>query len=206
MRAMAVAKHLRAPVTIIAGEAEAIPPRDGSCRAAWLSTVIHHIADLSECAQELERVLQPGGPVLIRGSFANRQDEIPLFRFFPGALQIASTFPTVEATVTAFETAGFAGRQCGDCTSAKTRVWRVGETASLDTTSRFHSRPFARRGIRGGGLRDGQSGGEQRRGRAHWARPSRSPIELQGRRRRGSRRHRSIGATGTSRRGDCSRR
>jgi SAM-dependent methyltransferase len=33
---------------------------------------------------------------------------ISLFRFFPGAGRIAETFPTVEATVAAFATAGFA--------------------------------------------------------------------------------------------------
>jgi hypothetical protein len=31
-----------------------------------------------------------------------------LFRFYPGARQIAETLPTVEATVAAFATAGFA--------------------------------------------------------------------------------------------------
>jgi hypothetical protein len=60
------------------------------------------------CARELRRVLEPGGPVLIRSSFPGRHAQITLFRFFPGARQIAETFPTVEATVAAFAAAGFA--------------------------------------------------------------------------------------------------
>ena len=87
--------------------AERLPLRDGCCGGAWLSTVIHHLADLPGCARELRRVLRAGGPVLIRSSFPDRHQGISLFRFFPGAGRIADTFPTVEATVAAFEAAGF---------------------------------------------------------------------------------------------------
>ena len=68
--------------------------------------MIHHIGDLAGCARELRRVLEPGGPVLIRSSFPGRHAGISLFRFFPGARQIAETFPTVEATVAVFAAAG----------------------------------------------------------------------------------------------------
>ncbi len=107
MRKIAMAKELPARALALAGAAEAIPLRDASCCAAWLSTVIHHISDLPACATELRRVLPNGGVVLIRSSFPGRQDEIPLFHFFPGALRVASRFPTVEATVSAFQQAGF---------------------------------------------------------------------------------------------------
>jgi ubiquinone/menaquinone biosynthesis C-methylase UbiE len=104
------ARHARAHpgVAYVAGEGERLPLRDGCCAAAWLSTVIHHINDLAGCARELRRVLEPGGPVLIRSSFPGRHAGITLFRCFPGAGRIAETFPTVEATVAAFATAGFA--------------------------------------------------------------------------------------------------
>jgi ubiquinone/menaquinone biosynthesis C-methylase UbiE len=46
-------------VAYVGGEAERLPLRDDSCAAAWLSTVIHHVGDLSGCAQELRRVLEP---------------------------------------------------------------------------------------------------------------------------------------------------
>jgi len=89
------------------GRSEAIPVRTGSCGAAWLSTVIHHIEDLGAAASELRRVLEPGAPVLIRSSFPGRHDEILLFRFFAAAGRVASTFPTVDETVAAFVAAGF---------------------------------------------------------------------------------------------------
>jgi hypothetical protein len=73
-----------------------------------LSTVIHHFGDLASCPRELRRVLEPGGPVLIRSSFPGHHAGITLFRFFPGARKIAETFPTVQATVAAFATVGFA--------------------------------------------------------------------------------------------------
>jgi SAM-dependent methyltransferase len=107
MRTQARSKELPATVALVAGAGEAVPLRTASCRAAWLSTVIHHLADLRACAVELRRVLRTGGPVLIRSSFPGRQDEIPLFDFFPGARRVAETFPTVEQTERAFAAAGF---------------------------------------------------------------------------------------------------
>jgi ubiquinone/menaquinone biosynthesis C-methylase UbiE len=108
MRRHARQVRAHALVAYVGGEAERLPLRDDSCAAAWLSTVIHHIGDLHGCARELRRVLEPGGPVLIRSSFPGRHAGITLFRFFPGAGRIADAFPTVEATVAAFTPAGFA--------------------------------------------------------------------------------------------------
>jgi ubiquinone/menaquinone biosynthesis C-methylase UbiE len=108
MRRRARQAHAHRRVAYVGGEAERLPLRDASCATAWLSTVIHHIGDLAGCARELRRVLEPGGPVLIRSSFPGRHGGISLFRFFPGAGRIAETFPTIEATVAAFAAAGFA--------------------------------------------------------------------------------------------------
>ncbi len=107
MLAASTRKRLSVQAPVVAGDAQAIPLQKGTCEAAWLSTVIHHIPDLGSCATELQRVLSPGGLVLIRSSFPGRHDEIPLFRFFPGAQRIAMSFPTVETTVGTFERAGF---------------------------------------------------------------------------------------------------
>jgi ubiquinone/menaquinone biosynthesis C-methylase UbiE len=108
MRRQAIRTQAHPLVAYVGGEAERLPLRDHSCAVAWLSTVIHHLGDLAGCARELRRVLEPGGPVLIRSSFPGRHGGISLFRFFPGAGRIADTFPTVEATVAAFAAAGFA--------------------------------------------------------------------------------------------------
>jgi ubiquinone/menaquinone biosynthesis C-methylase UbiE len=95
-------------VYYVAGRAEALPVRGGSCAAAWLSTVIHHVADLRACARELRRALVPGGPVLIRSAFPDRLDRITLFRYFPEARRVAEAFPSIECAESAFRSAGFA--------------------------------------------------------------------------------------------------
>jgi SAM-dependent methyltransferase len=110
MRSVAVREHSHRRVTYAGGDAQHLPLRDGSCDAAWLSTVIHHIQDLTAVAREAERALRPEGVVLVRSSFPGRHDGITLFKFFPGASRIASSFPRIAATEAAFGSAGFALR------------------------------------------------------------------------------------------------
>jgi SAM-dependent methyltransferase len=92
---------------VLAGDADSIPLADSSVDAAWLSTVIHHVPDLTAAARELHRVLRPGGPVLIRSAFAGRHQAITLFRFFPEAIRVLDTYPSVDDVEAAFATAGF---------------------------------------------------------------------------------------------------
>jgi ubiquinone/menaquinone biosynthesis C-methylase UbiE len=107
MRARAAAKGIDR-VTYLRGSAEELPLDAHSVDAAWLSTVIHHIPDLSLCAKELRRVLKPGAPVLIRSSFSGRFDGIHWLNYFPAARSLASRrWPTVAAVANAFGTAGF---------------------------------------------------------------------------------------------------
>jgi SAM-dependent methyltransferase len=107
MRQEAIRLRSHRRITYLAGDAEHLPLDDGSCGAAWLSTVIHHVPDLRRCAQELRRVLCREGPVLIRNAFSGRLDGITLFQFFPEARQVAEEFPSVDDTVNAFGSAGF---------------------------------------------------------------------------------------------------
>jgi SAM-dependent methyltransferase len=113
MRAVAVASRHGGPepaavaIHHLAGLAAALPLRDGSAGGAWLSAVIHHVGDLGATARELRRVLAPGAPVVIRGAFAGRYQGIPLVRYFPGARARLDRYPSVEAVVAAFESAGF---------------------------------------------------------------------------------------------------
>jgi ubiquinone/menaquinone biosynthesis C-methylase UbiE len=106
MREVATHEGLGAGV-MIAGRAQQIPLRTASCSAVWLSTVVHHLEDLGGCAKEMRRVLKDSAPVLIRNSFANRHDEIPLLRFFAGARRVANSFPSVEEVIGTFGDAGF---------------------------------------------------------------------------------------------------
>ena len=91
----------------LAGDAGDIPQTDDSMDGAWLSTVVHHIPDLSAAARELRRVLRPGAPVLIRSAFAGRPERILLFRYFPEAIRVLDTFPSVATVQEVFASAGF---------------------------------------------------------------------------------------------------
>ena len=94
-------------VCYVAARAQALPFRKATFAAAWLSTVIHHITDLPECARQLRHVLRPEATVLIRSAFGDRLEDINMFRYFPEAKQIAMSFPTVQETLDAFGAGGF---------------------------------------------------------------------------------------------------
>jgi ubiquinone/menaquinone biosynthesis C-methylase UbiE len=91
----------------VAGDAAAIPLRDATVDAVWLSTVVHHIRDLAGAAREIRRVVRPGGTVLIRSAFAGRADGITLFRFFPEAVRVLDRYPSIPDVREAFGRAGF---------------------------------------------------------------------------------------------------
>jgi ubiquinone/menaquinone biosynthesis C-methylase UbiE len=105
MRSRATAKR-QAGVVNLAGRAESLPLRGGSCGAAWLSTVIHHL-DLGKCAAELDRVLPPPGIIMIPSSFPERSHGFAIRRFFPEACRTWNSFPTAGQTIAAFAVAGF---------------------------------------------------------------------------------------------------
>jgi len=105
MLAVADSQKAHERVSYLLGRAEHLPLRDSACDFAWLSTVIHHF-DLAAVVQELRRVLQPDGTVLVRSWFPGRAD-VTHFRYFPRAREIAQTFPALEATEHEFASAGF---------------------------------------------------------------------------------------------------
>jgi ubiquinone/menaquinone biosynthesis C-methylase UbiE len=94
-------------ITVLAGDAEALPLPERSADAAWISLVLHHIADLRLAARELRRVLRPDAPVLIRQGFPGRVGGVELVRWFPETARIVETYPSVEETCEAFTTEGF---------------------------------------------------------------------------------------------------
>ncbi|MBM4268888.1 MAG: class I SAM-dependent methyltransferase, partial [Deltaproteobacteria bacterium] len=53
MRREAVRKGLLPGIVQVGAAGEALPLASGSCDAAWLSTVIHHLRDREACAREL---------------------------------------------------------------------------------------------------------------------------------------------------------
>ncbi|MEH1102190.1 class I SAM-dependent methyltransferase [Micromonospora sp. CPCC 205561] len=92
---------------LLAGDAVALPLRDSTVDGAWLSTVVHHVADLDAAARELRRVLRAGAPVLIRSPFPGRHHRIELFRWFPEAVRVLDTYPDLARVRAVFAAAGF---------------------------------------------------------------------------------------------------
>lgn len=91
MREAAAREHPHRRVRYLEGSAERIPLPDGSCDAAWLSDVAHHVADAGACAQELLRVLRPEGLVLVRGILPKSIARAAFLPFFPTAWPIAQS-------------------------------------------------------------------------------------------------------------------
>jgi SAM-dependent methyltransferase len=94
-------------VTYLRAEGVRLPLRDASCGAAWLSMVVHCFADLRVVADELHRVVAPGGVVLVRNLFRERLGELLLYAFFPSALPSdEARLPTAAEVRGAFEESG----------------------------------------------------------------------------------------------------
>jgi ubiquinone/menaquinone biosynthesis C-methylase UbiE len=70
-------------VTYAAGSAEHIPLPDASCDAALLFYVWHHVADRARAAQELRRVVKPGGRLFVQANFSDRMPDVWWFRVVP---------------------------------------------------------------------------------------------------------------------------
>jgi ubiquinone/menaquinone biosynthesis C-methylase UbiE len=107
--AMRVRIPRRPGVEVLEGHAGALPLPQDSADGAWLSLVIHHIADLEAAANEIRRVLRPGAPVLIRQGFPGRMDAAHTFpwEFFPEIARTVESYPSVKRVCRAFATAGF---------------------------------------------------------------------------------------------------
>src|SRR5947209_6956343 len=83
MRAQALAHAARPAVTYAAGSAEHIPLPDASCDAALLFFVWHHIVDRQAAAQELHRVVKPGGKLFVQANFSDKMPDTWWFRVVP---------------------------------------------------------------------------------------------------------------------------
>ncbi len=149
MRTEAQHKRNHADIAYVGGRAEQLPLKKTSCSCAWVSTVVHHISDLSAAARELRRVLLPGSPVLIRNAFAGRTEGIPWLDYFPSAKPLAERrWGTVSDVTTAFETAGFkleALQRVAEVTDASLSAYADRIRVRTDSTlAALDDRDFAR--------------------------------------------------------------
>ena len=107
MRAVAAQSARHSAVTYLDGAAERIPLPTASCDLALMYLVLHHVQDRTAAAQEIARVLRPGGRVLIQSDFPGTAPRLS-HRYFPGARAIeAKVFPSVDEITRTFSSAGF---------------------------------------------------------------------------------------------------
>jgi ubiquinone/menaquinone biosynthesis C-methylase UbiE len=105
MRVAALVENAHPSVDFIGGNAAAIPLADGSCDAAWLGYMIHHLPDRTACAREVIRALRPRGLVLVAGAYKGRRSRISLFKYFPAALRVAQGFANSAEIIADFRAA-----------------------------------------------------------------------------------------------------
>ena len=109
MRAIAQTENSHPAVTYLSGDAAKIPLDNGTCDVALLFLMFHHVPDKVAAANEIARVLRPGGLVLLQSSFAGQLEDRCWFRYFPRARSIEEEmFPVFEDVVDILEGAGLA--------------------------------------------------------------------------------------------------
>lgn len=79
MRARAEAEATHPRVEYVAGSAERLPMGSGTCDAALLFFVWHHVEDRTAAAREVRRVVRDGGTLLIRTQLS---DDMPDLWFY----------------------------------------------------------------------------------------------------------------------------
>ena len=96
-------------VSFVQAVAERLPLRDASTDLIWLSTSLHHFADVHRSAAEFARVLKQGGLVLVR-TYAPGRTEVTWASQFPGRSKWEARFHTEEELRSIFGAHGFALR------------------------------------------------------------------------------------------------
>ena len=99
MRAQALAHADHPAVTYAAGSGEHIPLPDASCDAALVFFVWHHVVDRDAAAQELRRVVKPGGKLFVQANFSDKMPDTWWFRVVPEWKQIDQAQFRSEAQV-----------------------------------------------------------------------------------------------------------
>jgi ubiquinone/menaquinone biosynthesis C-methylase UbiE len=108
MRAQAVAHAGHPAVRYAAGSAEHIPLPDASCDAALLFFVWHHVVDRDGAAQELRRVVKPGGKLFVQAHFSDRTPDVWWLHIVPQWMNVhQALYQTEERVESDFAGAGW---------------------------------------------------------------------------------------------------
>ncbi len=109
MRRVAEAEAAHRRVQYLTGEAAAIPLPVGTADFVLMFMSFHHVADRAAAAQDIARVVKPGGRVILRSTFRDRIPDNWWRGFFPGSWALEEAmFPSQAEARAVFEAAGFA--------------------------------------------------------------------------------------------------
>lgn len=106
--ATAMIQEGRDSAPYVQGVAEHLPVEADSNDVVWISTAVHHFADIGRAVAEIDRVLQPSGKVLIRSHVTGRS-VLPWEAAFPASswARAQARFPDLEWYARTFAPCGF---------------------------------------------------------------------------------------------------
>ncbi len=93
-------------VCFVLGTAEALPVRDNCAEVVWVSTALHHFADVHLAVREFARVVGRGGRVLVR-TYAPGRTEISWLDELPGRAKWEARCHTEQQLTEIFSPKGF---------------------------------------------------------------------------------------------------
>jgi SAM-dependent methyltransferase len=88
-------------VAFVRAVAHDLPIRDRRAGVVWVSTALHHFADVNRATAEFRRVLPPGGRVLVR-TYVPGRSEVSWADEFPGRTKWICRFHDEDELVTLF--------------------------------------------------------------------------------------------------------
>ncbi|HEY6594053.1 MAG TPA: class I SAM-dependent methyltransferase [Asanoa sp.] len=108
MREIAQAQSQHPGVRYLAGSAEHMPVPSGSADYALMFLSWAHVQDKPRAAQELARVLRPGGRLLLRSQFSDHLPRLWWLEHFPRSLEVhAAPFQPLHEVIATFTSAGW---------------------------------------------------------------------------------------------------
>jgi SAM-dependent methyltransferase len=96
-----VADRVDPAVRFVRGVAEALPLRERRSDVVWVSTALHHFADVDQAVGEFARVLRHGGRVLVR-TYVPGRTEVTYVEEFPGRSKWTRRFHDEEELLNLF--------------------------------------------------------------------------------------------------------
>jgi ubiquinone/menaquinone biosynthesis C-methylase UbiE len=105
--------------------AEDLPVASGSVDVAWVSTALHHFADVPRAIAECVRVLRDPGCVLVR-TFLPGRTEITWVGAFPRHAKALTRFPDLDQLADVFGAHGLVPNHVGEVFE---EVWTFAESA-----------------------------------------------------------------------------